>query len=49
MGVQIGELIPRKEIEIENLNGRKIAIDALNAIFQFLSIIRQRDVKLSSL
>ncbi|MBO8174377.1 MAG: flap endonuclease-1 [Thermococcus sp.] len=43
MGVQIGELIPRKEIEIENLNGRKIAIDALNAIYQFLSIIRQRD------
>ncbi|NJE07983.1 flap endonuclease-1 [Thermococcus sp. M39] len=43
MGVQIGELIPRREIEIENLNGRKIAIDALNAIYQFLSIIRQRD------
>lgn len=43
MGVQIGELVPRKEIEIENLNGRKIAIDALNAIYQFLSIIRQRD------
>ncbi|WP_048148770.1 flap endonuclease-1 [Palaeococcus ferrophilus] len=43
MGVQIGELIPRKEIEIEKLNGRKVAIDAFNAIYQFLSIIRQRD------
>ncbi|RLF78431.1 flap endonuclease-1 [Palaeococcus sp. (in: euryarchaeotes)] len=43
MGVQIGELIPRKEIELEKLNGRKIAIDAFNAIYQFLSIIRQRD------
>lgn len=43
MGVQIGELIPRKEIEIEKLNGRRVAIDAFNAIYQFLSIVRQRD------
>lgn len=43
MGVPIGELIPKKEIEIENLNGRKIAIDAFNAVYQFLSTIRQRD------
>ena len=43
MGVQIGEIIPRKEIELEKLNGRKIAIDAFNAIYQFLSTIRQRD------
>ncbi|AEC50925.1 flap endonuclease-1 [Pyrococcus sp. NA2] len=43
MGVPIGELIPRKEIELENLYGKKIAIDALNAIYQFLSTIRQRD------
>ncbi|MCA6212842.1 flap endonuclease-1 [Thermococcus bergensis] len=43
MGVQIGELLPRKELELENLNGRKVAIDAFNAIYQFLSTIRQRD------
>ncbi|ASJ16959.1 flap structure-specific endonuclease [Thermococcus chitonophagus] len=43
MGVPIGELIPRKEIELENLYGKKVAIDALNAIYQFLSTIRQRD------
>lgn len=43
MGVPIGELVPKKEIEIENLNGRKIAIDAFNAVYQFLSTIRQRD------
>ncbi|NJD99747.1 flap endonuclease-1 [Thermococcus sp. LS1] len=43
MGVQIGELIPRKEIELENLYGRRVAIDAFNAIYQFLSTIRQRD------
>ncbi|AFK22911.1 flap endonuclease-1 [Pyrococcus sp. ST04] len=43
MGVPIGELVPRKEIELESLYGRKVAIDALNAIYQFLSTIRQRD------
>ncbi len=43
MGVQIGELIPRKEIELESLYGKKVAIDAFNAMYQFLSTIRQRD------
>ncbi|HII67332.1 MULTISPECIES: flap endonuclease-1 [Thermococcus] len=43
MGVPIGELLPKKELELENLNGRKVAIDAFNAIYQFLSTIRQRD------
>lgn len=43
MGVQISGIIPRTEIELEDLAGRKIAIDAYNTLFQFLSIIRQRD------
>ncbi|MEM5814928.1 MAG: flap endonuclease-1 [Candidatus Aenigmatarchaeota archaeon] len=43
MGVQIGSIIPRKEIELEDLSGKKIAIDAYNALFQFLSIIRDKD------
>jgi len=43
MGVQIGELIPRREIELERLYGKKVAIDAFNAMYQFLSNIRQRD------
>ncbi|WP_297419625.1 flap endonuclease-1 [Thermococcus sp.] len=43
MGVQIGELIPRREIELQKLYGRKVAIDAFNAMYQFLSTIRQRD------
>ncbi|WP_297070617.1 flap endonuclease-1 [Thermococcus sp.] len=43
MGVQIGELVPRREIELENLYGRKVAVDAFNAMYQFLSTIRQRD------
>jgi len=43
MGVQISGIIPKTEIELENLTGKKIAIDAYNTLFQFLSIIRQRD------
>ncbi len=42
MGVQISSIIPSKEIELTNLTGKKIAIDAFNTIFQFLSIIRDR-------
>ena len=43
MGVQLGEIIPKEKIELENLAGRKIAIDAFNSLYQFLSIIRQPD------
>lgn len=43
MGVGIGDIIPKEEREIENLKGRKIAIDAYNTLYQFLSTIRQRD------
>ena len=42
MGVQLGNLIPKKEIELIELSGKKIAIDAYNILFQFLSIIRDR-------
>lgn len=42
MGVQIAELLPKKEVELEDLSGRKIAIDAFNTLYQFLSIIRDR-------
>jgi len=43
MGVQIGEIIPKREISLESLYGRKVAVDAFNAMYQFLSTIRQRD------
>ncbi len=43
MGLQIGELVSRKEINLENLKGKVIAVDAFNAIYQFLSSIRQPD------
>jgi flap endonuclease-1 len=43
MGVQIRGLVPRKKIQLPSLNGRTIAIDAHNALYQFLSIIRSYD------
>ncbi len=43
MGVQISGIISKSEIELQSLSGKKIAIDAYNILFQFLSIIRQHD------
>lgn len=43
MGVQLTEIVPKKEIEIGELAGKKIAIDAFNTLYQFLSIIRDRE------
>ena len=43
MGVDIADIVPAKQIKLEDLKGRTIAIDAFNAIYQFLAIIRQPD------
>jgi flap endonuclease-1 len=43
MGLQIGDIVPRKEIKFEELKGKVIAVDAFNAIYQFLASIRQPD------
>jgi len=43
MGVNLGELLPCKSVELEHLTGRPIAIDAYNTLYQFLAIIRQPD------
>ncbi len=43
MGINLGNLIPRKQIKLEDLSGRKIAVDSSNMLYQFLSSIRQRD------
>jgi len=43
MGVQIFDILPKKELEIENLTGKAIAVDAFLWLHQFLSIIRQPD------
>jgi flap endonuclease-1 len=42
MGVQISNILPKKEVELVELSGKKIAIDAYNSIYAFLSIIRDR-------
>jgi flap endonuclease-1 len=43
MGVQISALLPKNELEIEELTGKTIAVDAFLWLHQFLSIIRQPD------
>ncbi len=43
MGVHLREIVPRKEVELEELSGKRIAIDAFNTLYQFLSIIRDRE------
>ncbi len=43
MGVDLGELVRGREIELKELSGRAVAIDAYNALYQFLSSIRQPD------
>lgn len=43
MGVKIGDLVIKEKIEISDLSGKKVAIDAYNTIYQFLTTIRQKD------
>ncbi len=43
MGVDISSLVDAKQIALEDLAGRSIAIDAFNTLYQFLSMIRQPD------
>ena len=43
MGLQIADLVPRRELEFRELKGKVICVDAFNAIYQFLSTIRQAD------
>ncbi|MFB6191064.1 MAG: flap endonuclease-1 [Candidatus Nanohaloarchaea archaeon] len=43
MGVDLGELVEPERIEWEDLHDKELAIDAMNTLYQFLSIIRQRD------
>lgn len=43
MGLNIKDIIPRKEIEIEELKDKIVCVDAYNMLYQFLSTIRQPD------
>ena len=43
MGLNIKDIIPRKEIEISDLKEKIVCVDAYNMLYQFLSTIRQPD------
>ncbi len=43
MGLNIREIIPRKEIQISELAGKTVCVDAFNILYQFLSTVRQMD------
>lgn len=43
MGVNLSDIVIAHQISLKELKGRVIAIDAYNALYQFLSIIRQPD------
>ena len=42
MGVDLGD-VPKKAVALSDLSGKRFAVDAYNAIYQFLSSIRQPD------
>jgi flap endonuclease-1 len=41
LGVKLRDIVPKTPINLKSLSGKAIAIDAYNALYQFLSIIRQ--------
>ncbi len=43
MGVNLGEIVPKKEIDFNYLKNKSVGVDAFNAIYQFLSSIRGQD------
>lgn len=43
MGLNIRDIIPRDGIEISDLKGKTLCVDAFNTLYQFLSTIRQPD------
>jgi len=43
MGTNLKDLLFKKEINIEDLNGKVLVVDSFNILYQFLSSIRQRD------
>ncbi|HEY3419891.1 MAG TPA: flap endonuclease-1 [Methanomassiliicoccales archaeon] len=43
MGVNLADIIKARDVTSEELRGKTVAIDAYNAIYQFLSVIRQPD------
>lgn len=43
MGVDLDNLVPKTPTDLSSLSGKIVAIDAYNALYQFLAIIRQPD------
>src|SRR3972149_2246331 len=43
LGVNLRGIVPITPVKLEDLSGKPIAIDAYNALYQFLAIIRQPD------
>jgi len=43
MGLNIRDIIPRSEIDVWELKGKTVCVDAFNVLYQFLSTIRQQD------
>jgi flap endonuclease-1 len=43
LGVNLRDIVPITVIRLEDLSGKSIAVDAYNALYQFLAIIRQPD------
>jgi flap endonuclease-1 len=40
LGVDLGDLVPRQKTTLDELEGKTFAVDAFNALYQFLAIIR---------
>ncbi len=43
MGVDLGEVLHKRKILLDDLSGKSLAVDAYNTLYQFLAIIRQPD------
>jgi len=43
MGLNIRDIIPRREIDMPELKGKIVCVDAFNTLYQFLSTVRQPD------
>lgn len=43
MGLQIGQIVPKKELKFSQLAGKIVAVDAYNTLYQFLTTVRQVD------
>jgi flap endonuclease-1 len=40
MGIDLGNIIPRKKVALASLSNSRVAVDAYNTLYQFLAIIR---------